>query len=64
MYTLDNAVEYAAGELPEGWGIEIYVENGSAWVRLESPFGEGVEVDTSDLTLGEAVVAAVKRAKR
>lgn len=59
MRTLDDAVEYAAEHLPEGWYVEIYVESGSAWIRLENDAGDGHDVDTSELSLADSVVKAV-----
>lgn len=58
--TLDAAVEYAAEHLPDGWCVEIYVESGSAWIRLEDEDGEGRQVETSDLSLADSVVRAVR----
>jgi hypothetical protein len=57
--TLDAAVEYAEEHLPDGWFVEIYVGPGYSWIRLESPDGEGTQVDTSKLSLAGSVVGAV-----
>ena len=38
--TLDQAVEYAAEHLPEGWKIEICVEKGAGWCDLYDPEGD------------------------
>lgn len=35
--TLEQRIESAAGNLPEGWSINIEVENGCALVRLVRP---------------------------
>ena len=59
--TLDEAIEMAAGNLPECWTVDVYVENGAAWCRLDHD-GEGVEVDCSDMTLAQQVEACVRTA--
>jgi len=58
---LDEEIEMAARDLPEGWIVEVYVENGAAWVRLDHD-GEGIDVDCSDMTLAQQVEACVRTA--
>ena len=60
--TLDEAINEAARDLPDGWIVELYVEYGTAWVRLDHD-GEGVAVNCSDMTLAQQVAACVRTAK-
>jgi hypothetical protein len=61
--TIDEAVNIAAGHLPEGWIVAIEVERGAGWVALHDGDGEAVDFDTSpDKTLGEQLHDAVNHA--
>lgn len=59
--TLEESINEAAKELPEGWIIEINVENGSAWVNLYDGCGNSAAV--SGETLSQQVSAAISHAK-
>jgi hypothetical protein len=59
---LDEAVNHAAANLPEGWSIMIQVEHGSGWVELYNQEGGKVELNNSDMDLAESVSHAVARA--
>lgn len=60
---LGDAIEYAAEHLPGGRTIEIYVEQGSAGVRLEDPDMEGAYFGGADMSLTEEVLKAVSVAR-
>lgn len=56
---LGDAIEHAAEALPDDWTIEIIIEQGTAFVRLEDPEYNGVQLDCAGLTLAEEVELAV-----
>lgn len=63
--TLLNAIQEAAGNLPEGWIIELCVERGAGWVELYDADGDRHELDElPDASLAEEVTAAIVEAKR
>ena len=55
-------LETAARDLPPGWTIQICVERGAAWVRLEAPGEVPVEIDSADLSIEEQVALAIEKA--
>jgi len=61
--SIQELMEIAARDLPEGWVIEIYVEQGSAGVRLEDPDGDGMQCDFVGLDIEEQVKTAIKTAQ-
>ena len=52
--TLDKAIEHAAEHLPEGYYIELCVENGSAWVNLVTPH-DVISIEPCDESLPQIV---------
>ena len=60
--TLEENINRAAHELPEGWIIEIGVENGAGWVNLNTPDGNSVDVSGAG-TITEQVSEAIAYAK-
>lgn len=60
---LEQAVEYAAEKLPDGWSIRIEVENGASWVEANRPDGRTIQIDVGDSDLVEQVIAAVNVAR-
>lgn len=61
--TIDEAMQKAAGVLPDGWQIYIGVEHGAAWIELHNPEGDGVNFDSSpDKTLAEQIDDAILEA--
>ena len=61
--TVDQAIENAARELPEGYVIELNVENGSAWLNMYGPNGSDVKLpECVDSTLAERVRNAIDHA--
>jgi len=48
MDTLDAVINKAAQHLPEGYRINIMVENGGYCVQLQSPNGDVEEMDGGD----------------
>ena len=63
--TVDQAIEESAGALPDGYVIEVNVENGSAWVNMYGPNGSDIELpECVDCTLAEQVQEAMYHAIR
>ena len=60
--TLEESINHAAEELPEGWIIEINVENGSAWVDLYDGSGNHSHFHAVG-TISEQVSEAISHAK-
>lgn len=61
--TIDRVMEDAAGELPEGYVIELNVENGAAWINMYGPNGSDVKLpECVDSTLAEQVRNAIDHA--
>ena len=50
------------GELPEGWIINLCMENGAAWVEAIKPSGYTIDIDRGDLSLAEQVGEALRLA--
>jgi len=57
--TLEEAINKAAEELPEGWMISVYVERGAAWVILEDE--EGLELGAGPIDCDESLIDCVLR---
>jgi hypothetical protein len=64
--TLEEAVETACRDLPEGYLIGLYMENGNAYVQLIDKTGREVISDEIDgwLNLSEAIETATDIARR
>jgi hypothetical protein len=60
---LNDAVEEACGELPEGWMVLIYLERGAGWVELVHPDGDMHEVHADEMSISDLVRDAIRRAK-
>jgi hypothetical protein len=63
IYNTDP-VQRACGELPEGWEIEITLEQGAGCVYLIDPTGERTDIDSADKfdwTIHEAIDAAMSQ---
>jgi hypothetical protein len=62
----DESVQAVAnkvcGELPEGWVINLCMENGAAWVEAIKPSGYTIDIDRGDLSLAEQVGEALRLA--
>lgn len=50
------------GELPEGWVINLCMENGAAWVEAIKPTGYTIDIDRADLSLVEQIGEAMRLA--
>lgn len=62
---LFDAIQMAAGQLPEGWIVELCIERGAGWVELYDPDGARHELkEMPDASLAEEVDAAVDEAQR
>jgi len=55
---LMQAIDDAACDLPDGYSINLGVENGAAWVSLKRPDGQTEDIDSADMTLSEQVKQA------
>jgi hypothetical protein len=61
--TLDEAMQKAAGQLPDGWTVGVVCEKGAGWVELRDPAGDEINFDSSpDKTLAEQVDDAITEA--
>ncbi len=47
------------GEAPEGWVINLCMENGAAWVEAIKPSGFTIDIDGGDQTLAEQLNEAL-----
>ena len=56
---LEEAIEQAARDLPDGIQLALYVEKGAAWVRVEHDDGS-LPVDGTDETLTEQILSGIK----
>ena len=58
-----QAIDDAARDLPQGYAINLGMENGAAWVELIRPesreYGFGDDIDGADRTLAEQIKCAV-----
>lgn len=57
-----NVFERACRDLPEGWVVTIYLENGAASLVVENPEGFGREVDPCDRTIEQQIDDVVAEA--
>jgi hypothetical protein len=60
---LNDAVEEACGELPEGWMVLISLERGAGWVDLIYPCGRMHQVHEDETKVADLVREAIRRAK-
>ena len=61
--TVDQAIEDAAEEMPEGYVIEVNVESGSAWLNMYGPNGSDIELpECVDSALAEQIQDAMHHA--
>lgn len=60
---LQEAINMAAGYLPDGWQVSVCAERGAGWIELHDMDGEKVEFDfCPDESLANQVDAAVSHA--
>lgn len=50
------------GDLPDGWEINLCMENGAAWVEAIKPSGYTIDIDGGDLSLVEQINDALEQA--
>jgi chromosome segregation ATPase len=60
---LNDAVEEACGELPEGWSVGIDLERGAATVYVFDPEGESEMVHEDETKVADLIRAAIRKAK-
>ena len=59
---MNEIIDKICGRLPEGWEIQLCMENGAAWVKLFSQNGKGGEdmfIDGGGQTLEEQLNEAL-----
>lgn len=59
----DDLFNEACRDLPEGWQIEIQLEQGCGTVELTNPSGDVVPHPSHELSLEEEIVMAIDTAK-
>jgi hypothetical protein len=57
---IDELVEMAARDLPDGWSVRIEVENGAAWVKTIAPDGIEYEIDSDAAEIADVVRDAIE----
>ena len=57
---LDDALQSAARDLPEGWSIIVQIERGAGWVELYNADGARIDFENVDRDLHEQVAEALK----
>lgn len=60
--SVQAAANKVCGELPEGWVINLCMENGAAWVEAIKPSGYTIDIDRGDLSLVEQIDEALRLA--
>lgn len=61
--TLDEVMQSAARDLPDGWQVAVVCERGAGWVELHDDEGDHIAFDTSpDKDLAEQVSDAIAHA--
>lgn len=60
--SVQAAANKVCGELPEGWVINLCMENGAAWVEAIKPSGYTIDIDRGDLSLVEQIDEAMRLA--
>lgn len=61
---IGNAINRAATDLPENWGIRISLELGAGTVYLSAPDGTETMIDMSGETFSDQISAAIDHARR
>lgn len=54
----EQQIQRACGSLPEGWTIQIELENGAGYAVLYNPQGSTTDFDTAGESIAEQVSAA------
>lgn len=57
---INDLLEMAARDLPEGWSVRIEVERGSAWVNTIAPDGVEYEIDSDEAEIADLVRDAIE----
>ena len=60
---INDAVEEACGELPEGWSVGIDLKRGAATVYVFDPEGESEMVHEDETSVADLIRAAIRKAK-
>lgn len=61
---IGNAINRAATDLPENWGIRISLELGAGTVYLSAPDGTETMIDMSGEAFSDQISAAIDHARR
>ena len=57
---IDDLLEMAARDLPEGWSVRIEVEHGAAWVKAIAPNGVEYDIDSDEPEIADMVRDAIE----
>jgi hypothetical protein len=57
---IDDLLEMAARDLPEGWSVRIEVERGAAWVKTVAPDGVEYDIDSDEAEIADLVRDAIE----
>ena len=57
---IDDLLEMAARDLPEGWSVRIEVERGAAWVKAIAPDGVKHDIDSDEAEITDLVRDAIE----
>lgn len=60
---IDDLLEMAARDLPEGWSVRIEVERGAAWVKIVAPDGVEYDIDSDETCIAGLVQDAIEVAR-
>jgi hypothetical protein len=56
---MEEIINKICGQLPEGFMINLGMENGAAWVELIQPSGMTIDIDGGDSTITEQLNEAL-----
>ncbi len=59
---VQDLLNSASRDLPQGWLIQISIEKGAAWVELQDPEGEIIPIYEDDTPIEEQVKIAIEKA--
>jgi len=57
---IDDLLEMAARDLPQGWSVRIEVQRGAAWVKAVAPDGVEYEIDSDEADIADLVRDAIE----
>ena len=57
---IEDLLEMAARDLPEGWSVRLEVERGAAWVKAVAPDGVEFEIDSDEAEIADLMRVAIE----